>query len=305
MIDVILAGTEPATLLPFSSDAHARLRPQRVLRTVLRDESQADVIALRLEGVEPKEGVLRDLRRRAEELRIDVLTVPAGLSIQMFDGACFDMDGTLVENECIDEMAAVMGKGEEVAAVTRAAMEGKLPFAENLQKRVDALKGFRREDMPAANRALRIMPGARAWIEFLLAHDVRVAIVTGGFTENAEDVAGRLGILEWSANRLVWDNEDRLTGEVVGPDGGRIQDAAGKKAALGRFAETWRTTVSRMIAAGDGANDMEMVAAAGFGFGYKPKAVLRAVAPNAVLFGPLSVATLAFTEAWAGAKTVD
>lgn len=300
MHDVIIAASSRLSVGEVLCGAERMLRPAHVLKTEL---ASPYVEAVRLCGVDASipeycTAVAR-LHERAHALHADLLVVPAGLSIRRFRAVCFDMDGTLVENECIDEMAALIGKGEEVAAVTKAAMEGRLPFAENLALRVKVMRGFPKAFMPEANAALRLMPGAGEWIDFLKTHGVEVAVVTGGFEENAADIAGRLGIRHWSANRLVWDAEDRLTGDVVGPGGGSIQDASGKRTALMRYAAMFGTSPECMIAAGDGANDVEMVGIAGFGLAYKPKPVLRRAAAHAVLFGPLSAAKLAFAEAWA------
>lgn len=298
MVDVVISGRPTAVLRDLAENLH----PERVLQKTFRDAAAGgeERAALRLCGIDrdAEHAELTALAVRAEEVEADLFVVPAGFSVRRFRVACFDMDSTLTQNECIDDMAAKVGKGEEVARITREAMEGKLPFSENLTRRVGILKGFPRMLMNEVDDAIRLQPGAEAWIGFLQRHGVRCAIVTGGFSESASVIAGRLGIDVWISNTLEWDDEGRLTGRVYGPAGGKILDADGKRRALEVFAMVNRATLRETIAAGDGANDLQMIGAAGFGFAYHGKPVVVASAPHAVRFGGLDRAMLAFVEAW-------
>lgn len=287
MADVVLAGRTAEVLEELAVEVPCA----RVLRT------REPVQALRLCGVDPASADLKALEVRAREQGVDLMVVPEGLSIGSFKVAAFDMDSTLTQNECIDEMASIAGVGEDVARITREAMEGKLPFAENLVRRVRILKGFRREDLDKVNAAVTLTPGVEDWIGFLKKHGLKIAIVTGGFNESASVLAERLGIDAWFANTLHWEG-NALTGEVSGPAGGRILDADGKRRTLEVWCAAHHAMLSEAVSAGDGANDLEMIAAAGFGFAYHGKPVVAASAPHAVRFGPISVAKLAFVEAW-------
>lgn len=290
MVDVILCGRPFAQLETLAEAFH----PKRVRRTA------SPVEALRLCGVDEVEDRedLAALPVRAAEIRADHFIVPEGFSVKSFKLATFDMDSTLTRNECIDDMAALVGKGEEVARITREAMEGKLPFAENLRRRVAILEGFPKALLDKVNAETRLQAGAEAWIAFLQKHGVRCAIVTGGFTDSAAALGKRLGIDLWISNTLEWTDEALMTGRVFGPAGGRVLDADGKRRALEVLASAAHLSLAQTIAAGDGANDLEMIGAAGFGFAFHGKPVVEAAAPHAVRFGGLDVAMLAFVEAW-------
>lgn len=241
-------------------------------------------------------------RELAQKHSIDFEAVPAGLSIAGYRLAVFDMDSTLIGNECIDELADIAGCGEEVAKITRAAMEGHLPFAENLCRRTALLKGLPKSAVDEVIARIRINPGVEDWMHFLSEHGVAAYVFSGGFAEIARVVAKRLGMQGFVCNRLEWQ-DGRLTGRVAGPAGGRILDADGKRRALEVAAELADVPLSACIAAGDGANDLEMIAAAGFGFAYHGKPVVAQAAAHAVRFGGFETARLWFIESWADARS--
>ena len=226
-------------------------------------------------------------RRLADDESIDVLEVKAGLSVWDFRVICLDMDGTVIQNECIDDMAALHGVGEEVSSVTRAAMEGgtKLTFAESLEKRVAFLRDAPVSVIDEALAGVRLQPGAARLIDFCNAHGIRSYVLSGGFTHFTHAIATRLGMTGDFSNMLGIDAERGvLTGTVTGPAGGRILDADGK--------------LEQAIAAGDGANDLEMIGAAALGIAYHAKPVVRAQARLAVTASGLDAITLLFIEAW-------
>ena len=227
-------------------------------------------------------------RRLADDESIDVLEVKAGLSVWDFRVICLDMDGTVIQNECIDDMAALHGVGEEVSSVTRAAMEGgtKLTFAESLEKRVAFLRDA-------------LQPGAARLIDFCNAHGIRSYVLSGGFTHFTHAIATRLGMTGDFSNMLGIDAERGvLTGTVTGPAGGRILDADGKRRTLEILCHQAGATLEQAIAAGDGANDLEMIGAAALGIAYHAKPVVRAQARLAVTASGLDAITLLFIEAW-------
>ncbi|MFR4148202.1 MAG: haloacid dehalogenase-like hydrolase [Sutterella wadsworthensis] len=223
---------------------------------------------IRLSGVSSK-GFPTGLAAMAEESAVDVLLLPPDLSLRRFRVACFDMDSTLIESECIDEMAAFAGAGERISRITRRAMEGLIPFDESLRQRVAALAGSSAE---------------------IVTHAVERAVPT--------HVARRFGMTGVVCNRLVLE-DGRLTGGVRGPAGGKILDADGKRRALEVLAQVNGASLSETIAGGDGANDLQMIAAAGFGFAYHGKPVVMREAPRGVRFGDFSVLKHCFLEAWA------
>lgn len=253
--------------------------------------------AMRLVNVSAGLDRLAQARAFAQARRIDFEAVPAGLSIRNYRLAVFDMDSTLIANECIDELADIAGCGDAVAAITRAAMEGHLPFAKNLERRVALLEGLPRSAVDKVIGRIRLHPGVEAWMAFLKRHGVAAYIFSGGFAEIAGVLARRLDMAGFVCNRLEWD-DGVLTGRVTGPAGGKILDADGKRRALEVAAELAGMPLSAAIAAGDGANDLQMIEAAGFGFAYHGKAVVTATAPFAVRFGGFEAAQNWFIESW-------
>ncbi len=155
----------------------------------------------------------------ASQAKVDLLSVPHDFSTTDIHVITFDMDGTLVVNECIDDMAKLGGKGEEVAALTHAAMAGKLSFAESLVTRVSALKGLTPEVVEEAVRAIELQPGAERLLSFCQRAGIKTYITSGGFVEFTSRVAEWLGMDGAVSNELVHDKYGALTGEVVGPAG--------------------------------------------------------------------------------------
>lgn len=283
-IDILLGGTDPAELEQLAAEFAA----ENVLR-------RPDFI--RLTNV-PAECLTEELRARALESRIDLIALAPGLSLRDFRVACFDMDSTLIQNECIDDMAAIVGRGREVAEMTRLAMEGHLPFAENLRRRVRCLVGADGTIFEKTIAGLKPTPFAAEWIAMLNENGIRTYILTGGFAEIARVVAERYGMTGFVSNRLGLNADGSLSGEVTGPAGGKILDADGKRRAVEVLAEAADAPLSAVICGGDGANDLEMIGAAGFGFAYHGKPVVAAAARHAVRFGDFRTVAHCFVEAW-------
>ena len=188
-----------------------------------------------------------------------------------------DVDSTLIQGEVIEMLAAHAGCEAEVAAVTERAMRGELDFAESLRHRVALLAGL---DATAIDRVyddLVLSPGARTTVRVLKRLGYRFALVSGGFSQLTDRLAADLGIDFAMANTLEIV-EGKLTGRVVGP----IVDRAGKAAALRRFAAEVGVPVNATIAIGDGANDLDMLNAAGLGIAFNAKPVVQEAAHAAV-----------------------
>lgn len=238
------------------------------------------------------------LEAAAETLGADLFFFAEGLpSAAGLRRAYFDMDSTLIQNECIDDMAAFYGVGEEVAEITRLAMEGHLPFSENLRRRVRLLAGAPYDVVTKTIGGIRYTPGVEDLIGFLRRHGVECFIVSGGFREIALTVATHLGMTGVITNELVVD-DGRLTGDVTGPAGGDILDADGKRRALEILTAAVGAKRSETLAAGDGANDLRMVGAAGLGVAFHAKPVLASAAKLAVRRGGLDAIVPVFEEAW-------
>ncbi len=195
-----------------------------------------------------------------------------------------DMDSTMIEVECIDELAAAAGLRAEVAAITERAMKGELDFAGALRARASMLRGL--DDSIFAKvyaERVRPMPGARTLVATMRAHGAYTALVSGGFTEFTSRVREALGFHVDHANRLL-QADGRLTGEVEEP----IQGAAAKLAILRRLVEERGLAVADTLAVGDGANDVPMIGAAGLGVAYRAKPVAASAAKARIDHGDLT-----------------
>jgi len=183
----------------------------------------------------------------------------------------FDADSTLIRNEVIELIADEAGRGAEVAAATEAAMRGDVDFAASLRSRVQQLRGVPVAAFARVLARIEPTPGVRELIAEIHARGGRAAVVSGGFHEILDTVAPDLGVDLWRANRLAVDGA-QLSGVVDGD----IVDAAGKADALREWARELGVPLSRTIAIGDGANDLQMMAVAGLGLAFNAKPAVRA-----------------------------
>ncbi|HET7763155.1 MAG TPA: phosphoserine phosphatase SerB [Phycicoccus sp.] len=234
--------------------------------TVELDVSGADLDALR-----------RDLALVSAGSGADIAVAPAGLARRGARLVVLDVDSTLIQDEVIELIAEHAGTVAEVAAVTEAAMRGELDFAESLHARVATLAGLPVSVLDEVRAAVRLTPGARTLVRTLKALGFTVAVVSGGFAEVVEPLARELGVDHVRANRLEVE-DGRLTGRVVGA----VVDRAGKAAALRELAAGLGLPLTRTVAIGDGANDLDMLAAAGLGVAFNAKPMVRAQADTSV-----------------------
>jgi len=234
--------------------------------TVEFDVSGGDVPSLR-----------RAVAAEAGVLGVDVAVSPAGLARRGRRLVVMDVDSTLIQDEVIELLAAHAGREAEVAAVTERAMRGELDFTQSLHERVACLAGLDESVLADVRAAVRLTPGARTLVRTLHRLGFTVALVSGGFAEVVVPLAELLHIHHVRANRLeVMDG--RLTGRVLGA----VVDRAGKAAALRSFASAERLPLSRTVAIGDGANDLDMLDAAGLGIAFNAKPVVREQADTSV-----------------------
>ncbi|MHB8185171.1 MAG: phosphoserine phosphatase SerB [Dermatophilaceae bacterium] len=234
--------------------------------TVEFDISGADVAVLRSE-----------LSLEAAVRGVDIAVAPTGLARRGRRLVVMDVDSTLIQDEVIDLLAARAGRESEVAAVTSAAMRGELDFAESLRARVSTLAGLPVSVLDEVRADIRLTAGARTLVRTLKRLGFTLAVVSGGFIEVVGPLAAELGIDHAHANRLEV-RDGFLTGGLVGD----IVDRQGKAAALRRFAAEERLPMSRTVAVGDGANDLDMLAAAGLGIAFNAKPIVREQADTAV-----------------------
>jgi phosphoserine phosphatase len=179
-----------------------------------------------------------------------------------------DMDSTMIEQECLDELAGLVGIRDRISIITERAMAGELNFEAALRERVALLAGVTLDQIGTLLARITLTPGARALAQTMRAHGAHTALVTGGFTPFTEPVAARIGFHETFANRLeIVDGA--LTGVVLDP----VQGREGKRAALAGLRERLGLPHDATLAIGDGANDLDMLREAGLGVAYhaKPK----------------------------------
>jgi phosphoserine phosphatase len=233
-------------------------------------------IDLHVSGVDPE--VLRTLLAAEAAIQsIDVAVQPASLMRRGMRLIVLDVDSTLIQGEVIEMLAAYAGHEAEVAAVTERAMRGEIDFEEALRDRVRLLAGLDASVLDQVYDDILITPGARTMVRTLRRLGYRFAIVSGGFTHITDRLAEDLGIHYSRANELeIVDG--RLTGEIVGD----VVDRAGKAQALREFAEKVGVPEAAVIAIGDGANDLDMLNAAGLGIAYNARPIVQRAADTSV-----------------------
>ena len=208
---------------------------------------------------------------------VDCHILSVGHMLRTHKLACFDMDSTLIEQEVIVELAKTAGIGEQVAAITEAAMRGEMDFDESFAQRVALLKGISTDVLDDICTRLTLSTGARTTISALKSLGYHTVLVSGGFTYFARYIAEQLGIDEVHANAL--DIED---GEVTGHVQLPIVNGAKKAAIAEHTAERLGIDMSQVVCVGDGANDLPMMALADLGVAFNAKPIVQARADAAV-----------------------
>lgn len=208
---------------------------------------------------------------------IDVAVERSGLHRRAKRLVVFDVDSTLITGEVIEMLAAHAGREAEVAAVTAEAMGGRLDFADSLRQRVATLAGLDEGVFEKVRTEVQLTPGARTLIRTLKRMGYRCGIVSGGFTQITDHLVELLG-LDYAAANTLEVVDGVLTGRVVG----EIVDRPGKATALRRFATEAGIPMGQTVAVGDGANDIDMITAAGLGIAFNAKPALREVADTAL-----------------------
>jgi phosphoserine phosphatase len=222
----------------------------------------------------------------APGLVLQRLTPP--LQLADYKLIAFDMDSTLINIECIDEIADAVGKKAEVAAITEATMRGEIKdFKESLRRRVALLEGVPVASLQQVyDERLRLNPGAAELVNACKAAGMKVLLVSGGFTFFANRVKERLGI-DFARSNLLDEAEGKLTGRVVTQSWGDICDGAEKRRTLLEVASLLGISLAETIAVGDGANDLPMMGEAGLSVAYHAKPKVREQAMVAINEGGL------------------
>jgi phosphoserine phosphatase len=210
------------------------------------------------------------------------------LALHDFKLIAFDMDSTLINIECIDEIADAAGRKAEVSAITEAAMRGEITdFKESLRKRVALLKGVPQEALDDVfTKRLRLNPGAKELIDACKQHGMKVLLVSGGFTFFADRVQQMLGI-DFTRSNVLEITDGHLTGRLVDQPWGDICDGAEKRKKLLETCTEMGIKPEQSIAMGDGANDLLMMAVAGLSVAYHAKPKVREQAMVSIQAGGL------------------
>jgi phosphoserine phosphatase len=246
--------------------------------------------AFRITGADP--GTREEVAAHCAAARLDWGFVEEGRSLADFRLLAMDMDSTLISIECIDEIADFAGRKAEVAGITAAAMRGEIDWAESLRQRVAALRGLEEAALAQVHdERLRFNPGAEMLIAAARRAGLKTLLVSGGFTYFTDRVRDRLRLDHAYSNVLVAE-DGRLTGEVTGP----LVDAAGKAAHVAALKVSLGIDDSGVLAIGDGANDLPMLAEAGTSIAYHAKPVVKARASYALDYAGLDGVLALFPE---------
>jgi phosphoserine phosphatase len=195
-----------------------------------------------------------------------------------------DMDSTLVQGECIDELGALMGVQANIAAITQRAMEGDLDFESALKERLSLLKGMKRQEVESLIPRIKLSEGADVLCRTLASKGAYLALVSGGFSLFTQAILQRLGMHFEKANILLWDETHCFTGEVLPP----ILGKEAKVETLNQLCQTQGLHPEEACCVGDGANDLGMILACGLGVAYQAKPKVRQAAPYRIQYTDLS-----------------
>ena len=215
-----------------------------------------------------------ELMNMSQEMAVDFSFQHDDMYRRMRRLICFDMDSTLIQTECIDELAQRAGVGDQVKDITARAMRGEIDFKESFKERVALLKGLDVSVMKEIAEQLPITEGTDRLMSVLKTCGYKIAILSGGFTYFGEYLQRKYGIDYVYANELEIDEEGKLTGNYVG----EIVDGHRKAELLKLIAQVEKVNLAQTIAVGDGANDLPMISEAGLGIAFhaKPRVVANA-----------------------------
>ncbi len=240
-------------------------------------------IEFEVSGANP-EDLRTALARESAELGADIAVQPGGLHRRAMRLVVMDVDSTLLQDEAIDLLADQAGCAAEVQALTAAAMRGEIDYAQALRDRVELLAGLDASVLEQLLGKLRLTPGARTLISTLKRLGYRCGVVSGGFSQVTDWLTEEFG-LDYAAANTLEIADGKLTGRIMG----ELIDRPGKERMLRQFAERAGVPLSQTGAVGDGANDLDMIAAAGLGIAFNAKPAVRTAADTSVSVPHLDV----------------
>ncbi len=276
------------------ADADKLRLPQIFVDSMVQVLAMQDVVISQQKWI--KEGVAVDLFTRHSQLSTLSSIVEDALRGHHFDAIVqpvagrkkkllvADMESTVVDVECLDELAKYVGLAEKISAITEKAMNGEIDFMQAITERVAMLKGLPESALQQVmDEKVKPMPGALALVTAMKKHGAHTILVTGGFDFFAVRVKDMLGFDEVRANKLEIAN-GKLTGKIIPP----IQGKEAKLAALLETCKKRKIKPEEALAVGDGANDLPMLLAAGLGVAYHAKPIVRAQAKSRINFSNLN-----------------
>jgi phosphoserine phosphatase len=262
-------------------DSRVAAEAKRLLDGSVRWLADAEAVEILTPEIGPGEAAAR-LTELLDDQPLDYAVLPTHQRRKQL--LLCDMDSTVIEIECIDELADFAGIKPEIAAITRQAMNGEIDFAEALRARVALLAGLPEQAIEEViAERLTLTPGATTMVRTMRANGARTALVSGGFSPFTRHVQTLCGFDEEEANGLEIA-DGRLTGRVAGT----VRGASAKLMALQRLRDKLGLPAAATLAVGDGANDLAMVEAAGLGVGFRPHPLLRGRADACIEVGDLT-----------------
>lgn len=246
------------------------------IRMIARGELIAMEMIVNSKGINISD-LRQEMHRVGESIGVDIIVQPEDLSRWRKRLVVFDMDGTIVDEEIIDEMARVAGVGKEVSEITAKGMEGKIEFKESLKKRVSMLKGMPVSKLKKIRDNMKLTPGSEELIRTLRDMGFKLALISGGFSYFTDALKEKLGFDYAYGNELVIKN-GKLTGEISG----KIIDSKRKAQILAELAKKEGIPKSEIVAIGDGANDRIMLKNAGLGIAFNAKDILKETADGSI-----------------------
>ena len=233
--------------------------------------SEPEIISDNVAIYDLHEPISDSLKNQLNVKQIDFAIFDKFISLNEFSLCVMDMDSTLISIECIDEIADMCGKKEDVARITKSAMMGEIDFSQSLIKRVSLLEGLDEAMLfKVVKERLEFNPGTKAWIDACRKNNITTVLVSGGFDYFADYVKDELGIDVAISNQLEITNK-KLTGKVLG----RIVNDEIKAQTVRDFQAKLNIDKSKTIAIGDGANDLKMLAEAHYSIAYHAKPIVQ------------------------------